>query len=173
MAPFWLAVTGSELAQGDRLPDCLVPTLPDDFSPACTSADVAIHTVDLVIVTQSCDLANAKSGLVALCPVYSLPTFEAVNPHFAKKGVWEEVRKGRREGLHLLASPENPAVSREALVVNFREIFSLPIGYLRSHAGSLVSRHRLQSPYLEHFSQAFARFFMRVGLPAAIPPFDD
>jgi hypothetical protein len=30
---------------------------------------------------------------------------------------------------------------------------------------------RLQSPYLEHFSQAFARFFMRVGLPSAVPPF--
>jgi len=29
----------------------------------------------------------------------------------------------------------------------------------------------LRSPYLEHFSQAFARFFMRVGLPTAIPPF--
>jgi hypothetical protein len=32
-------------------------------------------------------------------------------------------------------------------------------------------RWRLQSPFREHFSQAFARFFMRVGLPAAIPAF--
>ena len=25
-------------------------------------------------------------------------------------------------------------------------------------------------PFLEHFSQAFARFFMRVGLPSSISP---
>ena len=30
---------------------------------------------------------------------------------------------------------------------------------------------RLLPPYGEHLSQAFARFFMRVGLPVDIPPF--
>jgi len=75
--------------------------------------------------------------------------------------------------LYLLASPTNPTVSRDALVVNFREIVSLPVGYLRAHAAVLGDRWRLLPPYLEHFSQAFARFFMRVGLPSAIPPFTD
>ena len=173
MIPFWLTVAGADLAQGDRLPECLVPSIPDDFGSSSQPADVAVHSVDLVVVTQSCDLANAKSGLAALCPVYTLGAFEAVNPHFAKKGAWEEVRKGCREGLHLLASPTDPAANREVLVVNFREIFSLPIGYLRAHAAGLGPRFRLQSPFLEHFSQAFARFFMRVGLPSAIPPFAD
>jgi predicted DNA-binding antitoxin AbrB/MazE fold protein len=51
------------------------------------------------------------------------------------------------------------------------QIFSLPLAYLRRHAANLGSRWRLQSPFREHFSQSFARFFMRVGLPAAIPPF--
>ena len=173
MVPFWLSISGADLSQGDYLPDCLVPSVPDGFGPSSLSADIAIHSADLVVVTQTCDLANAKNGLVALCPIYSLGSFEAVNPSFAKKGVWEDVRKGRREGLHLLASMTNPADSREALVVNFREIFSLPIGYLRSHASGSGARWRLQSPFLEHFSQAFARFFMRVGLPSAIPPFHD
>jgi hypothetical protein len=81
------------------------------------------------------------------------------------------VLKGRIEGLHLLASPANPENNREALVVDFREIYSLPFGYLLSRAAQLDHRWRLRSPYLEHFSQAFARFFMRVGLPSTIPPF--
>jgi len=55
-------------------------------------------------------------------------------------------------------------------VVNFREIVNLPVVYLRQHATGLGDRYRLQSPFLEHFSQAFARFFMRVGLPSAVPP---
>lgn len=173
MVPFWSTISGVELAQGDFLPDCFVPAVPDGFGPVSKSADIEIHSVDLVVVTQTCDLANAKSGTVALCPIYSLTSFEAVNPSFAKKGVWEEVRKGRREGLHLLASPTNPAASREALVVNFREIFSLPVGYLHSRAIEAGSRWRLDSPFLEHFSQAFSRFFMRVGLPSAVLPFTD
>jgi hypothetical protein len=56
-------------------------------------------------------------------------------------------------------------------MVDFREIYSLPFDYLVSRAAQLGPRWRLRSPYLEHFSQAFARFFMRVGLPSTIPPF--
>lgn len=170
MVTFWQPTTGPQLAQGDLLPDCLVPIIPATFGPQSQTADLTIHTVDHVTVTQTCDLARATSGLVALCPVHSLAAFEGVNPGFAKKGAWEEVRKGRREGLHLLASPTDPLNGRAALVVDFREIYSLPVEYLSRHAGSLGPRWRLDSPYLEHFSQAFARFFMRVGLPSAVPP---
>jgi hypothetical protein len=97
--------------------------------------------------------------------------FEAVNPAFGKKGRWNEVLKGRVEGLHLLASPANPTNNRDAVVVDFREIYSLPFDYLVGRATDLGPRWRLHSPYLEHFSQAFARFFMRVGLPSTIPEF--
>jgi hypothetical protein len=173
MTPFWFSVRGADLAQGDLLPDCLVPTLPDDFGPSARPADITLRRGTLVVLTQTCDLANMKAGLVALCPVYGLGAFEAVNPQFTRKGAWEEVRKGRREGLHLLASPVRPEVSRDAVVVNFREIVSLPVGYLRTHADGLGDRFRLHPPFLEHFSQAFARFFMRVGLPSAVPPFPD
>ncbi len=170
MATFWQPATGPQLAQGDLLPDCLVPIIPATFGPQSRTTDLTIHTVDLVTVTQTCDLARAASGLVALCPIHSLAAFEAVNPAFAKKGAWEEVRKGRREGLHLLASPTDPANGRAALLVDFREIYSLPVEYLSRHAAALGPRWRLDPPYLEHFSQAFARFFMRVGLPSAVPP---
>src|SRR5207302_10047442 len=86
---------------------------------------------DCVVLTQSCDLANDKAPLVALCPVFSLPDFEAVNKAFAQKGVWERVRQGRVEGLHLLASPTEPSHNRACLVVDFRQIYSLPVGYFR------------------------------------------
>ena len=35
----------------------------------------------------------------------------------------------------------------------------------------MTQRLRLNPPYREHLSQAFARFCMRVGLPVDIPPF--
>lgn len=173
---FWIEVNGTDLRQGDYLPNCLVPVAifdPENFSREQEGAEleVEVRETDLIILTQSCDLENGKAGFVALCPIYPIAEFEKVNPNFAKKGRWNEVRKGRIEGLHLLASPTNPSNNREALVVDSRQIHSLPFPYLVKHADGIGSRWRLRSPFLEHFSQTFARFFMRVGLPSSIPEF--
>ena len=169
--PFWAQVGEPLLRQGDLLPGCLVP-IPgrDSATTNGPRAGTAIE-YDLIILTQSCDLEQRKVRLVATCPIFSLDEFEAVNPAFARKGRWNEVLKGRIEGLHLLASPIAPEDNRQALVVDFREIYSLPYDYLMDHATHLGQRWRLKSPFLEHFSQAFARFFMRVGLPSSIPEF--
>ncbi|HEV3438434.1 MAG TPA: hypothetical protein VG122_13815 [Gemmata sp.] len=32
MMPFWTSVQGHELAQGDFLPNCFVPVVPNDFA---------------------------------------------------------------------------------------------------------------------------------------------
>lgn len=170
---WWKQINGRSLAQGDLLSDCLLPVFaslkPGDITQI-TSGE--LKRARLIVMTQSCDLANNKVNFVALCPIYVLTEFEKVNPSLAKKGAWENVRKARLEGLHLLASPEYPSENHQSLVVDFGHIVSLPITYLSNHAESFEHRWRLQSPFLEHFSQAFARFFMRVGLPSAIEPFN-
>jgi hypothetical protein len=56
-------------------------------------------------------------------------------------------------------------------VVDYQEIFTLPRDYLADGAAELGSRCVSRPLFLEQFSQAFARFFMRVGLPATIPEF--
>jgi hypothetical protein len=173
MEPFWHQINEAGLAQGDLLPSCLVPHFTPDFGTGDPEAvqEVPTAEADLIIVTQTCDLVNHKVSLVALCPIHTIAAFEERNSRFKQKGKWEEVRKGRVEGLHLLASPEDPEDNKKALVVDFGEIFSLPPEYLRRRAEQVGARWRLSSPFLEHFSQAFARYFMRVGLPSSIPPY--
>ncbi len=170
---WWEEVTGSQLAQGDLLDSCLLPIFsePKRGEDGLFELEGDASRARLIVMTQSCDLANGKVDTVALCPIWTLAEYESSSPDFGKKGAWENVRKGRIESLHLLASPSSPDDNRAALVVVFEEIFSLPIEYLKGHADSLGSRWRLKSPYLEHLSQSFARFFMRVGLPSTIPPF--
>jgi hypothetical protein len=173
---FWVQINEATLRQGDYLPGCIVPLPifdPTTFGKNYETQDIEIEVneYDLIILTQSCDLDNRKVSQVLLCPIYSISEYEIANPAFAKKGKWNEVLRGRIEGLHLLASPINPGNNREALVVDFRQIYSLPYEYILKHATELGSRCRLKSPYLEHFSQAFAKLFMRVGLPSSIPPF--
>ena len=171
MTSVWAIAEGHDLGQGNFLPDCWIPLVRPDFATQDVEEEVAVESRDLIIVTQSYDLTNEKNHLAALCPIYTLDCWEENNENFKKKGIWENVRRGRHEGLHLLASPEEPRNNRQALVVDFRQIFSLPVAYLKRHADQVSHRWRLQSPYLEHFSQAFARFFMRVGLPVDLPPF--
>jgi len=167
MSDVWEKVGGRELHQGELLRSCLVPVIPENFRDTGEEIPLPTDRYDLIIVTQSCDLANNKSPFVALSPIYSLEIFSKSSPTFNDDGVRENARNGRVEGVHLLASPDSPGDNQQVLVVNFREIYSLPVDYLRSHAETNCSpRWRLRPPYLEHFSQAFARFFMRVGLPS-------
>ena len=122
---FWVKVKESNLQQGDYLTDCAVPIFRNPkFTPE--TQDIPVDEFDLIVLTQSCDLEQNKVRLVAMCPIFSIEAFEQKNPEFKKKGRWNEVRKGRMEGLHMLGAQNNPTNNREAFVVDFREIYSLP-----------------------------------------------
>ena len=56
-------------------------------------------------------------------------------------------------------------------LVDFSRVFTIAVRLTRDLAVSQGMRLRLNPPYREHLAQAFARFFMRVGLPVDIPPF--
>jgi hypothetical protein len=168
---FWTVVSGEHLAQGDYLPNCPVPVFPANYGQSEGNATVEVRNVDLIVVTQSCDLENKKVSLVAMCPIWTIALLKTVDEKYARADRLEEVRKGRFEALHMLSSSQSPPNNWDARIVDFREIHSLPVPFLAAHAARLGQRWRLRSPYLEHFSQAFARFFMRVGLPTAIQKF--
>lgn len=173
---WWERVEGPRLAQGDLLEDCLVPIFADLPVPGPVLGDEPVVEIEvkrarLVVLTQTCDLQNDKADFVALRRIYRIAEFAKANPKGAKADFWENVRKGRIEALHLLASPLRPDDNADAYVADFGRIVGLPQTYLARHADASEERWRLRSPYLEHFSQALARFFMRVGLPSSIPPF--
>lgn len=176
--PVWSQVEGVELQQGDLLPGALIPQFGNAYGKQNQgeTEDVPLSPVDVIIVTQSCDLVVRANGkpkvrLVAVCPIYPIDVFSQTNRDFFDKKQREKARRGEINGLHLIACPVSPQDNSKALVAVFKEIYSLPFGYIAEHAARLGRRNRLSSPYLEHFSQAFARFFMRVGLPSNIPAY--
>lgn len=179
MPNVWEDVTGPSLCQGDLLPQCAIPILGPNYGKRAPDEveDVPLAPTEVIVITQSCDLQPQAGGkspraqFVAICPVHTLAAFSARNANYSQPQEREKVRQGRVEGLHMLPSPQNPENNAAALLVVFREIHSLPFAYVSAHADSLGARKRLNSPYLERLSQGFARFFMRVGLPTAIPKF--
>lgn len=166
--PWYTEISDDEIQQGDILEGWKV------FEPPADPGTGEIAKVDwikrdLVVLTQSCDMVKGREKVeqVLLCAVWRRSEITGLGPFSEAKG-FEDARRGNLPGFHLLAECSLPGVERELRVVDFRSLYSLPIAYVRPKLGT-VPRLRLLPPYREHLSQAFARYFMRVGLPVDIP----
>jgi hypothetical protein len=169
----WYEITqGSALLQGDILFRCPVFLAARELQwPLAADAEVGVRVrvFDLVVMTQSCDLENDKLEDILLAQVVAWP--DAVRDEVGRGNEAVRGSKFRK----LLVDGSIPGLSllhkREELprlpwsVVDFRHLFTLSKTFLRPFAASSGHRLRLRSLYREHLAQAFARYFMRVGLP--------
>jgi hypothetical protein len=182
-----LAQPGERLSQGDLIFRCPILTwksvgveMDSNFGAGALSQMIDPFEDDVVIMTQACDLEHGKVTNVVICPHAALSDF---------RRAWEEDQRGRgqnptakswqrvcdniRDGyvwnLSMLNAEDVDGVRLEHRVVDFRDVFTVP----REMLESLICqrnqpRPQLLPPYREHHSQAFARFFMRVGLPTNV-----
>lgn len=182
-----VADAGVDLTQGDIILNCpIVRWASTDFN-AETQSDiqslkslVEAAEVDVVVMTQGCDLENRKVENIILCPHFSLDqyqkdweeTMKNLNQNPTKKA-WgkycDDIKNGYLWNLSMLNEGKIGELSLTHRIVDFHEVYTLPRTFLESWLQSKdQSRLRLRPPYREHLSQAFARFFMRVGLPTGI-----
>jgi hypothetical protein len=173
--PWFGVVRGSVLEQGDLLPGCPRFILPPEAGRLDGNIHLSREAVEAIILSQSCDLAVRPDGEceatdVLLCPFYFKKDLSG-HPVFRKDESWEEVRKGRRPFFHVLDACRLPGHEQDFALVDFHALFTLSVPLVREFAERAGDRIRLLPPYREHLSQAFARLFMRVGLPTDIPSF--
>jgi len=130
-------------------------------------------------MTQACDLAEKKVRDVVLCQAEPLESYRAnLERALRDKGqapndktwkrAFDDLRQGRVWSAALLDKRPGAGstLTMTHQVVHLSRVHSLPVAFLESwllQEGR--ARLRLLPPYREHLSQAFARFFMRVGLP--------
>ncbi len=125
--------------------------------------DSEIDVIDAIIMTQSCDLGNDKTSTVIMCPIW-----DNEDRRFGKDKL-NSIRTGKEHSMHLLNKDD--ALQIPYTLVEFSRLFMANKTAVVEFATNIENRPRLKSPYKEHLSQAFARYFMRVGLPSDIPPF--
>ena len=173
--PWYAIVNDDSLEQGDILRLCPVFVPPRGLRAALLpSEDQAIEFEwmqrDVIVMSQTCDLAKGREKVadLLLCAVW--PCHE-VGGHLATAKGKEDARRGNLPAYHMIAECGLPGFESDVSVVDFRRVYSLPLDYFRDLAARAGDRVRLLPPYREHMAQAFARFFMRVGLPVDIPPF--
>lgn len=166
--PWYGIVEGDELQQGDIFENCPIFLPPEQMNGSETPV-VKWKERDLIVISQSCNLEKDREKIqqANLCEAWRRSEFRT--GFLSKPGDLEQVRKGQVPRYHLLAPSSHSGFERELRIVDLQQVHSLPVQFLRLRAKSEV-RLRLLPPYREHLSQAFARVFMRVGLPIDIPP---
>ena len=165
--PSWFSVVeGADLEQGDLLPNCPVPFV-QAFGELADNEEVnvTVELHDLCVLTQSCDLVNEKVETILLGRVVTWEdVVVAKGQGYSGSKMRKKVREGLQPALCLLhRRREEPKLPWS--VVDFQHLYVLPRKLVVERALSLGRRLRLESPYREHLAQAFARYFMRVGLP--------
>ncbi|MEA5418859.1 hypothetical protein VB712_06435 [Spirulina sp. CCNP1310] len=176
------------LTQGDIILDCpilrwasKVVEIKNSQEQVILPSLIEAAQADVIVMTQACDLEQGKVANVIVCPHISL---EKYKEFWEKVGEKKEGKKpnakqwtrtcrdlsnGYMWNLAMLNQGKVKELSLTHRVVDFHDVFTLPRTFLESLLqGRGQPRLRLRPPYREHLSQAFARFFMRVGLPTGI-----
>ncbi len=189
MSDIWYEAVGadSRLTQGDLILNCPIITWKTEIPQVSVGnevedleAAVQATITDVIVMTQACDLENDKVSNVILCPHFSISDYKqdweeemrtrGQNPTAkAWKRLCDDISDGFCWNLSMLNSGESQGLSTEHRIVDFHDVFTVPRSFLESLLKQRGEpRLRLLPPYKEHLSQAFARFFMRVGLPVSV-----
>ena len=180
-----LVQSGEPVTQGDIILGCpILNWLPSSSAIPLTGVSLKDYadafTEDVIVMTQACDLEHRKVQNVVLCPHLSLSAFRASWQRWmesrnqspsekAWKSLCSDIMAGYVWNQTMIDASTDQRLPMETRVVDFHEVFTLPRTFLESWLQqSGDQRLRLRPPYREHLSQAFARFFMRVGLPQPI-----
>ncbi len=96
--------------------------------------------------------------------MFDFDTLKESNDAFRSTDFRQSLSRGTN--IAEFALPPRPDGNGQFLVVSFRKLHVAPKSYVTSRVGEAL---RLRSPYKKYFSQAYARFMMRVGLPLPLP----
>ena len=171
--PWYQSVLDSEIEQGEFFQDCLVPVTPklivNVAGSTSTDAPGEAEVLDVVVLTQSCDLLGGQT-MVMVCPVFPLERWLENLPKKTPARDWKnKLKNGQLIAYHVLDRCDLTDLECQHLGVDFSSAFSVGVSYLHELT-SRGPRRRLMPPYREHLAQAFARYYMRIGLPVAMSP---
>lgn len=150
------------LDQGDILEECLLLEV-EKFDPDGTIAPATNYTLQRVIVlTQTCDLANAKARMVVTAIVLDAQVLVR-EKRLTAADIRGPIRAGRVWGWYFL--PKNAAMGLPEMIVDFRQLHTVRMDLLTSLCHRGKRRARVQSLYREHLAKFFADTYSRIGLP--------
>jgi hypothetical protein len=116
----------------------------------------------VVVLTQTCDLANQKVRQAVCAVIYD--ALYLVEQQLLKGAeVRGPVRAGRVYGWYYL--PASPALGLPEMIVDLRQLHTVRLDLLTALCQRGHRRASIQPLYREHLAKHFADTYSRIGLP--------
>ena len=150
------------LDQGDIIDGCPILQIVKFDQRNPESPQVACSTHRVVVLTQTCDLANQKTQRITVAIVHDAQFLVEQNIVRAAD-VRGAIRAGRVYGWYFLPSCRECDLSES--IVDLRQLYTIPREVLESLCATGRRKARIQPLYREHLAKHFADTFSRIGLP--------
>jgi hypothetical protein len=148
--------------QGDLIDQFPVVEIRDLRSDAPDQPMLDSATRRVIVVTQTCDLANDKTKTANIAEVFEAD-FLVAQGVFKPADVRGPLRGGRVWGLYFL--PADAALGLNEMIVDLRRLHTVRIDHLADWCRAGRRLARVQPLYREHLARHFAETFGRIGLP--------
>lgn len=152
----------SPVDQGDLINGCPLLSIPDFDIWDLEQAPVDRAFDRVVVLTQTCDLANQKVTQVVVAQVHDAQSLVASGALKAAD-IRGPIRAGRVFGWYFL--PKNDELELGEMLVDLRQLHSVRLDLLTELCLSGKRVARIQPLYREHLSKHFADSYSRIGLP--------
>jgi hypothetical protein len=151
------------LSQGDILDDCPLVFWKEQTRGVTEGDKPQSLESRVIILTQACDLVNAKTTRVVVASVHE--AVDLVQEGRIKENVVRDhVRKGQVYGWYFLPADLTRPGFPESLV-DLRDLHTVPMALLEGLQERGKHVGRLMTPYREHLAQHFSVTYSRIGLP--------
>ena len=148
----------AQLTQGDIIDEC--PLLIWEEAHAGGKPHAAEFVGRIVVLTQACDLAQAKITRVVTALVHDAK--KLVSAGILKpRTIQDQVRSHRVYGWYFLPAGNHLDES----IVDLRDVHTISRSILEELIRQGNRLCQIESPYREHLAQHFAITYSRIGLP--------
>ena len=150
------------LDQGDLVTGCPILHVKDFRLQPQVSIEVDYNFRRVIVLTQTCDLANLKTTTISVAEVFDAQ--QLIDERTLKSSdIKGPLRAGRIWGMYFL--PANADLAFGEMIVDFRRLHTVGLDLLLALCKSNKRLARVQTPYREHLAKHFADSFSRIGLP--------
>ena len=161
MTPYEAVPPDAPLTQGDVVDGCPI-FIPDAADTPDDPRDPQRYPLRVIVLTQACDLANAKADRVLVAVVHDADALIARGVLKAA-AVRDQVRRGLTFGWYFL--PRWETLGLPEFLVDLRDLHTIPRPVLERLIADGKRVGRLVTPFREHLAQHFAVTYMRIALP--------
>ncbi len=150
------------LDQGDLIEGCPLVSISEWDIQAPDKSLVGRALERVVVLTQTCDLAQQKTTQVVVAMVHNAKTLVASGQLKAAE-VRGPIRGARVFGWYFL--PKSAELGLGEMIVDLRQLHTVRLDVLKALCLAGRRLARIEPLYREHLSKHFADSYSRIGLP--------